>query len=143
MAKFVLFLEVLEASGATQIDEGFSTGDRDNLTTSSPVMISAPLIHTPIKEIKNEFDIEQTVGGISEALGYFNESGILDSEELEEMQDELESLGHASKGAKMFLSSLMEHDDLYRTNTSSDVEFRHGITGTEFQKSSSRFSKLY
>lgn len=126
MAKFALLLEVLDASGATQIDEGFSTGDRDNLTTSSPVMISAPLIHTPIKEIKNEFDIEQTVGGISEALGHLDKSGILDSEdseELEEMQDELESLGHASKGTKMFFSSLMEHDDLYRTNTSSDVDF--------------------
>lgn len=126
MAKFALLLEVLEASGATQIDEGFSARDRNKLTTNSPVMISAPLIHTPVDEIKSGFDIEQTVGGISEALGHFDKSGILDSEnseKLEEMQNEFESLGHASKGAKMFFGSLMEHDDLYRTNTSSDVDF--------------------
>lgn len=123
VAKFTLLLEVLDASNATQIDEKFSTADRDSLTTNSPIMITAPLTRTPIEELKSEFDVEQSVGGMSEAFDDLEKSGLFDPGEFKEIQDDLESISHASRGTKKFFNSLMEHDDLYRTNTSSKVDF--------------------
>ena len=136
VAKFSLLLEVLDASGATSVDHQFTSEERDSLAIDSPVMITAPLIRTPIAEIREQFDINEELGLLSEGFGDLAESGLLDDEDMEELQgfqDDIEDMSLATSGMKKMFSSLSDKDDIYRTNTPSEVDFVMGLPDEKFK----------
>lgn len=136
VAKFALLLEVLDASGATTVDGQFTKDDRSDLAMDSPIMITAPLIRTPIGEIKNRFDLDDKLGLLSEGVEELAASGLLNDEKAEElrnMQDDVESASLATSGMKKMFSSLSDDDDIYRTKTSSDIDFVMGLSQNNFR----------
>ncbi|MCF2164697.1 MULTISPECIES: DUF6414 family protein [Halobacterium] len=136
VAKFALLLEVFDASGATEIDSNFDASDRDNLATDAPIMITAPLVRIPIGEIKNQFDVTEELDLLGEGFADLAKSGLLDDEQMEDieqMQDDIESLGYAISGTKKMFDSLSQDDDIYRTSSSSEADFVMGLPDQQFR----------
>lgn len=136
ITKFVLLLEVLDESGAINISEDFNVENRNNLATDSPIMITAPMICTPIGEIKNKFDINKELNLLDEGFADLARSGILGAEEtskIEDLQNEIESLNLAASGMKKMFTSLSDDDDIYRTKTASEVDFVMGLPEQNFR----------
>ena len=133
VAKFALLLEVLDASGATTIDNQFTTEDRSGLASDSPIMITAPLTRIPIGEIKDRVDIGDEVELMSDALDDLAKAGIGDATEIEEAKDSIEDLSYATSGMRKMFKSLSDDDDIYRTNTTSEVDFVMGLTDENFR----------
>ncbi len=132
-AKFALLLEVLDASGATTIDDQFTTEDRSDLVSDSPIMITAPLTRIPIGEIRERFDIGNEVELMSEALDDFAKAGIVDATEMKEAKDSIEDLSYATSGMEKMFRSLSDDDDIYRTNTKSEIDFVMGLPDENFR----------
>jgi hypothetical protein len=123
VAKFNLLLEVLKDSGAPTIDGEFDSEDRDNLVDESPIQISAPLIRTPLSELKEQFDLDTELSSIDKGMEFFERTGLFDDEEMRETREQIEQLGYATTGMTHTLSGMADRENVYRTATDSEVDF--------------------